>query len=451
MSNLQLYNSLSRQKESFTPLDEKNVTMYVCGPTVYASPHLGNARSTVIYDLLYRVLKELYPQVTYVRNITDVDDKINQAALAKEISIAELTTEVLEEFQSDMLQLNNLAPTFEPKVTEHITEITDLVSKLIEQGYAYESAGHVYFAVNKFKEYGKLSGRKIEDLLQGARIEISDLKKAPEDFVLWKPAKDTDDVSAVFESPWSKGRPGWHIECSALSTKYLGKDFDIHGGGADLKFPHHENEIAQSCAAHPDAQYANFWVHNGFLTVNGEKMSKSLGNFITVKEILSEGVSGRVLRYIFLSTHYRKPLDYNFKILEEARKNIARIDNILEKFSGEIDKTQPLPAGFLAPLCDDLNISEAMAYLFALLKELNSNDDAEKLQEFVRIVDFLGFATKSKKVELPAEISDMAKQIQNARMNKDYQLADQLRDKIIELGYELSYAKGGEVIVKPKS
>ncbi|MFZ8864312.1 MAG: cysteine--tRNA ligase [Rickettsiales bacterium] len=446
---LKLYNSLTARKERFVPLDAEHVRMYVCGPTLYSNPHLGNARSTVIYDLLYRVLKEIYPKVTYARNITDIDDKINDAAKEKQISIQELTKEVREEFNSDMHALCNLKPDIEPSALENIDDIINLIELLISRKNAYIAAGHVYFSVKSFRDYGKLSGRAIEEMLQGVRIEVAEAKKAPEDFVLWKPAKETDDDSAKFQSPWGIGRPGWHIECSLMSTKFLGKDFDIHGGGADLKFPHHENEIAQSCAAYPDSKYAKYWVHNGFLTVHGEKMSKSLGNFITVKELLQQGVKGRCLRLILLTTHYRKPLDYNFKVLEESRAIIARYDRILNE-AKDIDVANwPLPGEFLDLLLNDLNVAEAMAYLYELSKEIYSFHQEDQIKDFKRIAQFLGFEQNGP-AEIPLNILAMAKEIQTARATKDYQKADEIRVKIINLGYEINYTKSGEIEVIKK-
>ena len=445
---LYLFNSLTSSKELFVPLNDNHVGIYVCGPTVYSNPHLGNARSTVVYDLLYRVLKELYPKVTYVRNITDVDDKINASALERKISIQELTAEVLEEFHNDMREIKNLEPTIEPNVIDNLSEIIDMIERLINNGYAYVNEGHVFFSVRKFKDYGKLSGRKLEDLVSGLRIEVSPYKRNPEDFVLWKPSKDTDDKSSIFASPWGNGRPGWHIECSVMSTKYLGENFDIHGGGADLKFPHHENEIAQSCCANLGSHYAKYWVHNGFLTVNGDKMSKSLGNFITVRELLDGGIKGRILRYILLITHYRKPLDYNFKVLEDARKNLMRFDRIVENYDkGELADI-PLPDKFFAPLLDDLNISKSMSYLHELTKNIDSNP--KNIGYLAKILDFMGLYEDNKVATIPKDIITLAKKIQYYRINKDYKLADQLRDQIVAQGYNISYDKSGEVIVKVK-
>ena len=306
MSNLQLTNSLSRKKEIFKPINSKKISLYACGPTVYDNPHVGNARSLVVFDVLFRVLRLIYgPNVNYVRNITDVDDKIIEASKKNKKSINEITNDVTKVFHENCKSLNCLNPTVEPKATEHIKEMIEMSSSLIKKGYAYESKGHVYFAINSFKNYGKLSNKNLEELKAGSRIEISDLKKNPLDFVLWKPSEDNDPG---WESPWGRGRPGWHLECSVMSEKYLGKNFDIHGGGLDLIFPHHENEIAQSCSNNSTESFANYWVHNGFVTFNKEKMSKSLGNIITITEAVKQ-YSGQVVRLALLSAHYSQQLD----------------------------------------------------------------------------------------------------------------------------------------------
>ena len=342
--SLKLYNTLKREKQEFAPLETGNVRMYVCGPTVYARPHIGNARSVVVYDVLYRLLMHLYGEgnVTYVRNITDVDDKINAAAKEEGISIQEITARTTAQFHEDMDALNVLPATeragtttrkmIEPRATQHIPQMLALIERLIENKNAYVSQGHVLFSVASDANYGKLSGRggAQEELVAGARVEVESYKRDPGDFVLWKPAAEGDDASSVFDCGEvlsalgvAKGRPGWHIECSAMSGTHLGQNFDIHGGGADLMFPHHENEIAQSCCAHPGSTYARFWVHNGFLTVNGEKMSKSLGNFITVKDLLDKGVHGEVIRFAFLFTHYRKPFDWNDELVSQAKHELS--------------------------------------------------------------------------------------------------------------------------------
>ena len=359
---LSLYNTLTRRKEEFKPLDANNVRMYVCGPTVYDRPHIGNARSVVVYDVLYRLLCHLYGKehVTYVRNITDVDDKINAAAKANKEPISALTKRVEDWFHADMQALGCLPPTKEPHATAHIKQMIDIIEKLIANKHAYVSEGHALFAVDSYQDYGALSGRKLDDLIAGARVEVESYKKHPGDFVLWKPADAGDDPSSVFDSPWGKGRPGWHIECSAMSGTYLGPSFDIHGGGADLMFPHHENEIAQSRCADEKSQFARFWVHNGFLTVNGEKMSKSLGNFITVHDLLQRGVKGEVIRLALLKTKYNEPLDWSEKLLSDAKKELDGLYRFI--------KDRPVPKEtpqeiFLDALRDDLNTPKALAIL----------------------------------------------------------------------------------------
>jgi cysteinyl-tRNA synthetase len=371
---IQLYNTLTRKKEAFTPIDTNNIRMYVCGPTVYDRPHIGNAGSVVVYDVLYRLLMQTYgcDKVTYIRNITDVDDKINAAAKANGEPISALTGRVEGWFHDDIGALNVLPATKdlsgkadgkgymgEPHATHHIPHMIDLIEKLIANGHAYAAQGHVLFAVDSYKEYGQLSGRKLDDLIAGSRIEVGSYKKHPGDFVLWKPADDGDDDSSVFDSPWGKGRPGWHIECSAMSSTYLGEHFDIHGGGADLMFPHHENEIAQSRCALPNSQFANVWVHNGFLTVGGEKMSKSLGNFTTVKELLDKGIKGEVIRFALLSTKYSEPLDWNDKLVHDAKLT-------LDKWYRHLPAQNSLaksPAAFIEALGDDLNFPKAVSLM----------------------------------------------------------------------------------------
>ncbi|MBY0406660.1 MAG: cysteine--tRNA ligase [Rickettsiales bacterium] len=357
---LSLYNTLTRKKEAFAPLEAGHVKMYVCGPTVYDRPHLGNARSVVVYDVLFRLLSQLYPKVTYVRNITDVDDKINAQAKANGEPISALTSRVEGWFHDDMAALNCLPPTKEPHATQHIAQMIAIIEQLIARGHAYVSQGHVLFAVESYKEYGRLSGRKLSELVAGARVEVESYKKHPGDFVLWKPADAGDDASSVFQSPWGAGRPGWHIECSAMSGAYLGDAFDIHGGGADLMFPHHENEIAQSACAKDDVGFAKFWVHNGFLTVGGEKMSKSLGNFTTVKDVLDKGVKGEVIRLALLTAKYSEPLDWNPKLVEDAKKTLDKWYRILEK----VPETPVNPSSlFMDALKDDLNIPKAFAIM----------------------------------------------------------------------------------------
>lgn len=442
MPQLTLTNSLTRKKEPFQPLDPDNVTIYVCGPTVYDSPHIGNARAVVVYDLLVRLLQHLYPKVTYVRNITDVDDKINAAAKERGISIQDLTTEVTAGFHADMAALNNLPPTHEPKATEHIPQIIALIEKIIENGHGYASEGHVLFDVSSVGDaideysYGLLSGKKQEDLIAGARVAVESYKRAAEDFVLWKPADADDDPSSVFDSPWGQGRPGWHIECSAMSTTYLGEDFDIHGGGADLKFPHHENEIVQSCCANKHSRYARTWVHNGFLTVEGEKMSKSLGNFITVRELLDKGVSGEVVRYVLLATHYGKPLDFTEQSLNDAKKNL---DKFYKKIKN-IDTKSNISGEFVSALCEDLNTSKAIAWMHGC-------DDPAALLAAGQFMGLLEqhpddwFAAKADVDE--AKIEALIAQRNEAKAAKNWAEADRIRDELTAMGITLKDGPDG--------
>jgi cysteinyl-tRNA synthetase len=384
---LHLTNTLTRRKGPLTPLNPAHVTMYACGPTVYDRPHIGNARSAVAYDVLFRTLSALYPRVTYVRNITDVDDKINARARERNITIQALTAEVTQQFHADMGALNVLRPTHEPRATEYIPQMIAMIETLIARGHAYVAEGHVLFAVATDPNYGCLSRRSRDDMIAGSRVEIAPYKKDPADFVLWKPAAANDDASSRFPSPWSEGRPGWHIECSAMSTSLLGTNFDIHGGGADLMFPHHENEIAQSNCAHPEGHYASTWVHNGFLTVNGEKMSKSLGNFITVEDLLARGVKGETIRFALMSTRYNEPFDWTDKLLTDAQKVMDRLYRVLfeaqsvaapphpnpppqggreissSPLAGEVGWGGIATAPVLEALADDLNTPKALALL----------------------------------------------------------------------------------------
>ncbi len=361
---IKLSNSLTRTIVPFAPHDPQHIKMYVCGPTVYARPHIGNARSVVVYDVLYRLLSHDFPKVTFVRNITDVDDKINAAAVERGITIQALTSEVTQQFHDDMGALNCLKPTVEPRATEHIAQMIALIERLIAGGFAYAAEGHVLFRVQKDPNYGQLSRRSVKDMIAGARVEVAPYKEYAGDFVLWKPASEKDDASSKFDSPWGIGRPGWHIECSAMSEAHLGTDFDIHGGGADLMFPHHENEIAQSTCGNHGSTYAKYWVHNGFLTVEGEKMSKSLGNFITVYDLLSKGVKGEVIRLALMSARYNEPFDWSQKLLEDSEKMLNRMYRNAAPNAGGTVHPEVLDA-----LRDNLNTPKALAILQTL------NDD----------------------------------------------------------------------------
>jgi cysteinyl-tRNA synthetase len=378
MPDLYLHNSLTRQKERFKPADPSNVRMYVCGPTVYDLAHIGNARPVVVYDVVARLLRRLYPAVTYVRNITDVDDKINARARESGEPIGALTARTTADFHADMAALGALPPDQEPRATAHIAEMIQIIERLIASGHAYAAAGHVLFAVNSDPNYGKLSGRSHEELLAGARVDVAPYKRDPGDFVLWKPSGD--DLPG-WDSPWGRGRPGWHIECSAMSWRYLGETFDIHGGGSDLIFPHHENEMAQSLCAFPGSHFARTWMHNGMLQVNGEKMSKSLGNFFTVRDILAKA-PGEAIRLLLLRTHYRSLLDFSDQGLAEARKELDRFYRALEAFpdvpAGPLGDDVPdaVPEGVLGALCDDINTPQALAVMHELAAQALAGDRA---------------------------------------------------------------------------
>ncbi len=396
--------------------------MYVCGPTVYARPHIGNARSVVIYDVLFRLLQQLYPKVTYVRNITDVDDKINIAAKERQITIQALTQEVTQQFHDDIGALQVLPPSIEPRATEHIDGMIEMIDQLIDRGHAYVGADgeHVLFDVTSNPEYGKLSGRDLDALQAGARVAVESYKHHAGDFVLWKPADDEDDASSVFDSPWGAGRPGWHIECSVMATQYLGQNFDIHGGGADLKFPHHENEIAQSCCANPGSEFARYWVHNGFLTVNGEKMSKSLGNFITVHDLLQQGIAGEVIRLALLMSKYNEPLDWNDGKVAEAKKLLDRWYRLAESHKA----AEAIDSEVLAALQDDLNTPRAISVLQQLPPEAA-----------LASLRFLGLLQHTPQEWFQGSDVDDSVQARidariEAKKNRNFAEADRLRDEL---------------------
>ena len=373
-----LHNTLTRKREPLEPVRPGHVGMYVCGPTVYDFAHIGNARPIVVFDVLYRVLKRLYPSVTYVRNITDVDDKINEASRQSGEPIETITARTTKAFHEDIAALGALPPDVEPRATAHIAQMIALIETLIEAGNAYEADGHVLFHVPSSPRYGALSGRNRDEMIAGARVEIAPYKRDPADFVLWKPS---DESLPGWESPWGRGRPGWHIECSAMSRTYLGDTLDIHGGGIDLVFPHHENEIAQSECACPGVPFARHWVHNGWLTVEGEKMSKSLGNFITIRDALAE-TPGEVIRLVLLSTHYRHPMDWSADGLRQARANLDRLYTALRNAGAASDGVEDaVDPEVEAALCDDLNTPKALAALHRLAGDLNrAGDEAARVQ-----------------------------------------------------------------------
>ena len=436
MSNdIFLTNNLSNKKEKFVPIDKKNIRMYVCGPTVYDDPHIGNARPIVVFDILYKIFKKKYPKVTYVRNITDVDDKIINSSKEKNISISELTNTVIKSFDKDCNYLNCDIPTHQPKATEYIDIMIEMISDLTKKGFAYEENQHVYFEVNKFKDYGKLSNKKLDELIAGSRVEVSEFKKNPEDFVLWKPSTAGEPS---WDSPWGKGRPGWHLECSAMSKRYLGDEFDIHGGGRDLIFPHHENEIAQSRCANGTKSFANYWVHNGFITLSNEKMAKSQGNILKIKDFKTK-YNGQVLRLALITSHYRQGLDWNDKLISECEKTLTKW------YSAHIEVKEKITVSedILSPIYDDLNTPGYIANLHSLYSKATSGTDEDK-NIFVNACNFIGLLTDTKEEWMSYkknsinisedEIRFKIEERNKARSDKNYVLADKIRQDLLDKG-----------------
>lgn len=442
MTNVYLTNTLSGKKEAFFPLDPVCVKMYVCGPTVYDRPHLGNARAAVVYDVLFRLLKQIYPQVIYARNITDVDDKIIDAVKKTGEPIESLTARMTDYYHADIGALNCLRPTHEPRARAYIEHMIKMAEALIKAGHAYVAHNHVLFAVESYKEYGKLSNRSVDEMIAGARVEVALFKKNPADFVLWKPVELAEHEFG-FDSPWGRGRPGWHIECSAMSRDILGEVFDIHGGGIDLMFPHHENELAQSVCSSQSHDFVRYWVHNGFLMVNGEKMSKSLDNFKTVRDLLDEGYEGVIIRYLYLTTHYRKPLDFSDKALSDAQKAVDRFHKAAGLSGGDAKDTE-----FIEILADDLNTPQLLSLLHKYANDA-IHGDAMAAAKVRNGCDLLGLDLNlaQKKLEIPQEITNLAEQRLEAKRNKDWQKADILRAKIIEQGFEIQDNPNGYKII----
>ena len=428
---LKIHNSLSREKEPFEPLDPRMVRMYVCGPTVYDYAHIGNARPIIVFDVLFRLLRHLFgpEHVKYVRNLTDVDDKINARAAEEGVPISEVTARTIRQFHEDIGRLNVLPPSVEPRATEHIAEMQEIISRLIDAGCAYVAEGHVLYDVSAKPDYGILSKRTLDEMMAGARVEVAPYKRNPMDFVLWKPSKKGEPA---WESPWGAGRPGWHIECSAMSWKHLGETFDIHGGGIDLQFPHHENEIAQSTCAFHTPFMAKYWMHNGFLQVEGQKMSKSLGNFITIHDLLEEW-PGEVLRLNMLRTHYRAPIDWTRKGLEESRR-------VLDKWYRVIGDTAPAAApepAVVEALCDDLHTPKAIAELHRLASECR----AAELKASAALLGLLPLtaeeweAATAPEVDVDeAEIERLIAERNAARAAKNWAEADRIRDALAARG-----------------
>ena len=443
MSVLRLHNNLTRRREDFVPLDPLHVRMYVCGPTVYDLAHIGNARADVVFDVMARLLRVLYPCVTYVRNITDVDDKINARAHASGESIGDVTARTLADFHADMASLGTRPPDVEPRATQHIGEMIVLIEKLIASGHAYAAEGHVLFSVPSFPDYGHLSGRAPEDLLAGARVDVAPYKRDGGDFVLWKPS--TPDLPG-WDSPWGRGRPGWHIECSAMSWRYLGENFDIHGGGDDLLFPHHENELAQSVCAFPGSQFARVWVHNGMLTLNGTKMSKSLGNFLTVRDVLKLAPA-EAIRMLLLRAQYSQTLDFTEAALLECKRDMDRFYRALERTPAE--PAAEIPASVLDALCDDLNTPLAFAGIHALADAAMAGD-AEAAAGMRAAGDVLGLFQQRpedwfRSGDDAAEIDALVQARFDARKSRDFAEADRLRAALDGRGIQLEDSATGTI------
>ena len=435
--NISLTNSLTKKKELFKPINSKNITMYACGPTVYDKPHVGNARTLVVFDVLFRVLQMVYgDHVIYVRNITDIDDKIIDISKKKNKSIQEITSEITQIFHEDCKSLNCLKPTIEPKATDHINEMIKMTSSLIDKKFAYVNNGNVYFSVSTFPSYGKLSNKNLDELRSGARVEVSELKQNPMDFVLWKPSLDADPG---WDSPWGKGRPGWHLECSSMSEKYLGKNFDIHGGGIDLIFPHHENEIAQSCANNATEKFANYWVHNGFVTINKEKMSKSIGNIVSISDAV-KNYSGQVVRLALLSAHYSQPLDWNEELMINQKNTIDKWYKLYEPPNNEnilnISET----------LFDDLNTPGFIAKIHELYNNAKKGDKKSK-NLFNSACRLLGLFNQDKnewnnfkKINIKVSEDFILKKINErikAKEEGNFKLADKIREELLNKGIEI--------------
>tara|TARA_B100000965_G_scaffold54894_2_gene41353 strand:- start:10734 stop:12134 length:1401 start_codon:yes stop_codon:yes gene_type:complete len=462
MSQLQLHNTLTKRKENFIPIDDNHIRMYTCGPTVYNYAHIGNARPAVISDLLVRLLRYLYPKVTYVSNITDIDDKIINASKETKKPINEITKKFEKIYNEDMSSLGVLAPDIQPRATQHIGDMIKLVKQMIDNGYAYESENHVLFDVTSYKAYGKLSGRDIEDQLAGSRVEVASYKKDPGDFVLWKPSFDNDPG---WDSPWGFGRPGWHLECSAMSEKNLGLPFDIHGGGMDLIFPHHENEIAQSCGAHGEQNdpqiFVKYWIHNAMLNIGGKKMSKSLGNIFYIRDYL-EKYPGEVLRLALMSGHYRQSLNWTDESIEQAHSMLNRIYRNLKKVEDvNIDENNVnlIPVNVLDCLCDDLNTPEALAQLNDLVSKLSKavNKDQIKVykEQILAVGNILGILKDSPDKWLgigqasdsidSSKIDSLIEERKLARESKDFSRADEIRNELAEMGIEIEDTPKGTI------
>jgi cysteinyl-tRNA synthetase len=450
MVTIRLTNSKSRRKEDFQPIDPSNVRMYVCGPTVYDRAHLGNARPVVVFDTLYRLLRHVYgpDHVTYVRNFTDVDDKINAEALRRQKAgspgsledlIHQRTEETIAWYHADMDALGALRPNHEPRATEYIGQMITMTQGLIDTGHAYAVEGHVLFRVRSYKDYGKLSGRSVDDMIAGARVEVAPFKEDPMDFVLWKPSSGEEPGWA---SPWGKGRPGWHIECSAMAHKLLGESFDIHGGGLDLQFPHHENEIAQSACAHPHGHFAHYWLHNEMLQVEGKKMSKSLGNFFTVRDLLDQGIPGEVIRFVFLMTHYRSPMDWTAEKARQAEGTLRK----WRAATASVEPSTPL-AGVVEALADDLNTAGALAALHAAAGAGEWAGVKASADLLGLLTDPIGGWAAAPHVDLSAQVERLSALRSAAMVSKDFSAVDALKSALTSAGVEVRMSKAGVELV----
>ncbi|SIP90251.1 cysteinyl-tRNA synthetase [Paracoccus thiocyanatus] len=468
MVEIRLTNTRTRRKQVFRPIDPQNVRLYLCGPTVYDRAHLGNARPVVVIDVLVRLLRHVHgaDHVTYVRNFTDVDDKINAAALARQQAgapgtleelIRERTRETIGWYHADMDALGAMRPDHEPRATDYISQMIAMIQTLVDGGHAYARDGHVLFRVRSFADYGKLSGRSVDDMIAGARVEVAPFKEDPMDFVLWKPS---DAGLPGWDSPWGRGRPGWHIECSAMSYELLGESFDIHAGGIDLQFPHHENEIAQSCCAHPHGDFANIWLHNEMLQVEGKKMSKSLGNFFTVRDLLDQGIPGEVIRLVFMQTHYRSPMDWTESKRQNAAHHLAnwgrirrhKLSDPLPKFDGtKVDQR------IIEALADDINTPNALTRLYEMAQEISSANhpaDSDLVLSFFDTLHFLGFKeldpqrlSRRAAVENATKLSELAERMNalriEAKASKDFSAVDALKQRLLAAGVEVRMGPAG--------
>lgn len=464
---MKIYNTLSRKKEEFVPIEEGKIRMYVCGPTVYNYFHIGNARPLVVFDTFRRYVKYRGYDIKYVQNFTDVDDKIINKAREEGVSAPEISERYIKEYFDDAKALNVIPADVHPKVSEHMDEIIDFIKTLIDKGYAYEADGDVYYITRKFVGYGKLSRQNIDDLEAGARIAIGDVKKDPLDFAVWKARKSPDEIA--WESPWGMGRPGWHIECSTMAKKHLGNTIDIHGGGEDLQFPHHENEIAQSEACN-GVQFARYWMHNGYITVDNVKMSKSKGNFFTVRDIRKE-YSGEVIRFFLLSGHYRGPINFSRDLMEQAKNGLARIQNCKDELiyllsNSDVpnsDKEEEIIKGFdvykqkfIERMDDDLNTADGISEIFELVSDINTAIRGGVSREFARkaldaiqeLSDVIGILQDEQTNDIDAEVETLVAERQEARKNKDFAKADKIRDELKERGIILKDTPQGVQVIK---